>query len=196
MITAAGALLFSTGGAFAYFLSEATGSGNTHVTTAAAPSTTALSITAAPSLEGGTGDNGLTTTGLLPSASETNGNWQIAVWAARNSSVSYGVRVSHIAVSVATDGSGNVLNAANNDAPVVGCLASWFQLGGHFPTGTVWTDDNPGTSGTNTMTSLIVPIIVPASSVTYIGTDVWLQDSGTDQSACEGVSPEITLTVS
>ncbi len=33
---------------------------------------------------------------------------------------------SSVTATVNTDGSGNVLDASNADAPVVGCLASWF----------------------------------------------------------------------
>ena len=39
-----------------------------------------------------------------------------------------------VTATVATDGTGNVLDASNNNAPVAGCLAAWFSADPGTPT--------------------------------------------------------------
>jgi archaellum component FlaG (FlaF/FlaG flagellin family) len=82
--------------------------------------------------------------------------------------------LSAVAASVANDGSGNVTSSG---AAVTGCLAAWFAA-------------SPGT--------LSAPVDLAASGQagdSYSGTvTVTMSDSGTNQDACEGQTPDITVT--
>jgi hypothetical protein len=77
--------------------------------------------------------------------------------------------------SVANDGSGNVTTGLSN-TPVVGCLATWYSL-------------TPGTVSPANATT-IAPAGTATDSVTVI-----LTNASVSQNACQGVTPNITLTV-
>jgi hypothetical protein len=81
-------------------------------------------------------------------------------------------RVSSIAATLTTDTAGGVYNTSSS-AFVDGCQASWFSVSNH-----------PGTLPDNL-----------AGGATHSGSaDVVLNDSGTNQNPCQGVTPQLTVT--
>ena len=82
---------------------------------------------------------------------------------------------STVAATVNADSSGNVVDATTKN-PVVGCLASYFTADAGVTTPAAGTSIAKNGTATGTVT-------------------VTMTDSGTNQDACEGVSPEITVTV-
>jgi hypothetical protein len=83
--------------------------------------------------------------------------------------------VTNIAAAVPADASGNAKTAAG--ASITGCLASWF-------TATVDT-------GNAALPSNLAP------GGTYTGKiDLTMQDSGTNQNACQNAAPAVTITAS
>jgi hypothetical protein len=81
-----------------------------------------------------------------------------------------------VTAAVATDGSGNVLDANNAGAPVVGCQAAWFNADAGVTSPLAGTSIPKNGNATGTVT-------------------VTMTDSGTNQDACENVDPQITVTV-
>src|ERR1700734_2656921 len=93
-------VLLMAGTAAAYFLSEGSGTGTTHITNGAAPTAQPLTITDANPVEVGGGP----LVGLIPETAATPGNIQAGVWAVSNPS-QFAARVAHISVSMAHDSS-------------------------------------------------------------------------------------------
>jgi hypothetical protein len=81
---------------------------------------------------------------------------------------------STVTAAVATDGSGNVTSGGT---AVPGCLATWFTATAGTPAPVAGTSIAASGTGTDTVT-------------------VTMSDSGTNQDACESVTPDITLSVS
>jgi hypothetical protein len=83
--------------------------------------------------------------------------------------------VATIAAALMKDGSGNAETASGT--PITGCLASWF-------TATV-------DAGNPALPSNLAP------AGTYTGKiDLTMQDSGTNQNACQNAAPAVTITAS
>jgi hypothetical protein len=182
-----GVLLFA-GVAAAVFFGEGTGTGPASNPTTGTAAPVTLTVTAGTTIEMSGTLAGLTpTVGTTPVAT----NEQIV---SANVSTPGTTHVSTVVATVSTDGSGNVLNAANADAPVVGCLAAWFivntqtsVLPGQAPstlTPTLFTGYGNG----QTLTG----------AVNTAASTIWLKDltGTTNQSACEGISPAVTIAVS
>jgi hypothetical protein len=180
-----------SGIAAAFFLGEGTGTGTTSVPSGT-PSTIPITVTAQPTLEVSGSLTGLTpwtTNTNTPSATdEVFALWQL--------DTSTQARIGSLTASVVTGTGANSTYVVNQNTglPATGCLASWYQVG--IP------GLNPdGASTFATANDVTLPYMLPQTandggSDTYsVGATVWLKDSGTDQSACEGVSPEIKLVV-
>ncbi len=83
--------------------------------------------------------------------------------------------VTNVTVSIPAEGNGDAKTAAGAD--IVGCLASWF-------------------TATVDATDPSLPADVAAGG-TYAGKiDLTMQDSGTNQNACQNAAPSVTVTVS
>jgi hypothetical protein len=76
--------------------------------------------------------------------------------------------LSSTSATVADDGSGNI---KEHGSPVSGCLASWFTAADHSP----------------------APANVAAGSSVNGSVDVTMTDTGGDQNACQGHTPDITV---
>ncbi|HZU73851.1 MAG TPA: hypothetical protein VE990_13865 [Acidimicrobiales bacterium] len=98
-------------------------------------------------------------------------------------SVSYGVKnvgggtqkLTSVVVSVTANSSGYVLDTASGNAAVTGCLASWFSV------------DNTGAPTAQEVT---------AGSVVTGTAAVTMTDVNASQDSCQGVSPQVTISVS
>ena len=90
-------------------------------------------------------------------------------------------QLSAITAAMATDASGNVLDTSNANAPVPGCLASWFTV-------------------TVNNAALPVPVYpVPNNGYDNSGTlnvTVSELNPAVNQNVCEGTSPEVLVTAS
>lgn len=83
--------------------------------------------------------------------------------------------VANIAAAVAADASGNAKTAAG--ASITGCLASWF------------------TAAVDPANPALPSNLAPGG--TYTGKiDLTMQDSGTNQNACQNAAPAVTITAS
>jgi hypothetical protein len=79
--------------------------------------------------------------------------------------------LSSITAALTADGAGDVFNTTTS-ATAVGCKAAWFTVTNH-----------PGTLPDDL-----------AGGATHDGSaDITMQDSGTNQDACQGVTPQITI---
>lgn len=181
---------FATGGAalaiaaasFAYFLAQGSGSGTSHGNTGGAPAV-ALTITSEPPICATTSSP--PDCPLTPSANPAQtGNEEEVVWQVSAPSTA---NITGATASVVQDASGNVVNASTG-AGVPGCSASWFQVG------TTFFDVSAPPAETNEGQQTF-PYMIPQGT-SYLSTTFGLVDSGTDQSACENISPEVTLSMS
>jgi hypothetical protein len=139
---------------YAYFTGEGTGTGSAEVGTASPWDVTDIT-TAGPA--------------LLP-----NSGTQTVSYTITNASDGQ-QSLNAVEVTLADDG-GNVLNSEAEDAPVEGCLVSWFVV------------DNTGAPTTPAS-------LAGGASVTGSAT-VTMSDPGVNQNACQGVSPQIIVTAS
>ena len=147
-------IVVSASAAFAYFTSTGSGTGSASVGQAAN-----WKVTVAKS-------NGKE----VPGSGSSTASYTITNQGKGNQAVTT------VTATVATDGSGNVLDASNNDAPVAGCLAAWVTA-------------DPGNT-----TPAAGQSILPNGTATGTVT-VTMTDETVNQDACEGVSPQITVTV-
>jgi hypothetical protein len=190
-LAAIGALLLVGGSAAAYYLSHGAGTGTSHGVDGAA---TTIPVTVTD--EGSIGGLGSTQTpaGLVPTTSfdaggDTSGaSGQTVVFSLTAPS---SANVDTITVAPKVDGSGNIYNQATG-SPAVGCLGSWFNLS--TDAGVVGVSGSPGNFHTS---GNVLGLPIPITSIpSYSGEPVFLQDNGSDQSACENVEPEFTMTAS
>jgi hypothetical protein len=87
-------------------------------------------------------------------------------------------KLTSIVATMATDGSGNVLDASSSDAPVPGCLASWFTL---------------AIQDTN---NLPATIAAGATDTEASSISITESDPNVNQDACIGTSPELIVSAS
>jgi hypothetical protein len=144
-------------GAYAYFTSTGSGTGSVSVGHSSAFSITNQSTSG--------GD-------LLPGSGTDTVTWTVHNASSGNQQLSSTTAV------VADDGSGNVLDANNADAPVVGCLASWFSV-------------------SQTTTGLGSPVDLAGNADFTTGSaTVSLTDASANQDPCQGVAPVINISAS
>jgi hypothetical protein len=178
-VAAGMALLLMGGVAGAVFLSQATPThGTSHVTTQSGGATVPVTIT----------DDGVeSTSGGPATALSPGGSTELAVFKLTTTGSAV-ADVSTISFSIPSDGNGNVLDTANGNAPVPGCLASYFQLSSGNTDFLAAGLGQPPTGPAN------VPFSVNSAGV-LVGEGVTMPANAADQSACEGISPEIQLSV-
>jgi hypothetical protein len=160
------AALAVTGAAVAYF----TGGSGTVTGSGTVGSASALGITTGTPTWSGT------LTSLYPEAVGATNDTELIPFTVTNNGNGHQA-VTTIAATLLKDSSNpaNVETAAGT--PITGCLASWF-------TATV-------DSGNPALPSTLAP------GGTYVGKlDLPMQDSGTNQNACQGVAPAVTITAS
>jgi hypothetical protein len=181
----AGALAFG-GVAAAYFVAEGSGSGSSHVTTQSTGSSVPVTVTSM-------GPNGAALLGtaygsLTPNAGgaaltgcgcEQDAEWNIAT-AGPNANVAT------LTATVVVGTGGVVENQAAGNALVPGCLASWFVVG----PATLYDGSLQGSN------VVALPTTISAAANQNVGAPVYLLDSGTNQDACGGISPLLSLSVS
>jgi hypothetical protein len=187
------ALLLAGGAAFAIFTSEGAGTGPASNPTTGTAAPTALTVTST----GKTVEASGSLTSLQPTVGApvaTNEQVVSAQVVAPNAAL-----VSHVVATVATDGSGNVLNTLNADAPVPGCLAAWYVVNtqvafaaGESTSGWTTAAFNATDSGTE------LPATLVASGPNIAASTIYLSDptGSTNQNACEGISPLVNIAVS
>jgi hypothetical protein len=153
------------GAAFAYFTSTGTGTGNASVGSAADWDVTA-------STPVGT---------IYPAASQAAGTSSVITFTIKNAGsgnqalTSASLTTTHATVDSGTGG--DIVTGALPGTAVTGCLASWFDTVLGAPSVAYGTDIAPGATETITVT-------------------VWMPDlTTTNQSSCEGASPDVTLNV-
>jgi len=193
----------ASGVAAAFYIAEGSGTGTTNVPTANSPSSTTLVIASIPALAAEASNGGkLSPTTDAGIKTGSCGCIEMAGWSVTANNAN--AQVSTLTASVASSG-GNVENSANGNAPVPGCLASWFELG--IPSGDTWSGGQwPGLSTTlfpaqlpasaHPTGALTLPTTLTQGVAYYAYVPVVLVDSGTSQNACANVSPLITLTAS
>jgi hypothetical protein len=155
-LTAIAALALAAG-AYAYFSSNGSGTGHATVGTS-----TAFTVT--PSAYAGTiyPDNGASSATFSFKVTNPGSGTQ---------------NLNTTTASIAADGSGNVLNAANADAPVANCSASWFHA-------SVTQQPSLGE-------------LAPGATTANAGSvKVTMDDVNSSQDACKGVQPEVTVSAS
>ena len=154
-VAVAVAVVLMGGAAYAFFTSTGAGTGGATVGTASPWLVSNVGATGGPLLPG-SGVQAVTYT-------VTNGS-------------DGRQQLNSVAASVAADANGNVLDTANSNAPVPGCLAAWFAV------------DNAGAPTTPA-------VLAGGGSVTGTA-NVTMTDSGTNQNSCQSISPELSITVS
>lgn len=97
---------------------------------------------------------------------------KIPFTATNNSSGHQGV--TSLTYTIANDGSGNVVTGVSN-TPVTGCLSSWFSASGD--------SSNPS-----------LPDDLAGGGAYSGEVDVTMSDVGSSQDACQGVTPNVTVT--
>jgi hypothetical protein len=148
-------VVVSASAAFAYFTSTGSGTGSASVGQAGNWTVTV---------------NNDTTGKLLPGSGNEKVGYTITNPNKGNQSFTT------VTATVSTDGSGNVLDANNGNAPVLGCLATWFTA-------------DAG------VTSPVAGTSIAKNGTATGAVTVTMLDEPTNQDACEGVSPQITVTV-
>lgn len=168
--------LLAASGAAAYYILEGVGNGNTGLSTGT-PATVPVTVGSLPATENGGG-----ALLMLPESSLMNGASETAWWSLTDSTAS---TITNFVPTIVTSG-GDVVNQSTG-LPVANCLASWFQLA---PFVQVY---NPPDL-TDVLPS---PMTLSPSDPLDAAEVVWLQNVvGTNQGACEGISPEVNLAVS
>jgi len=165
------ALVGSTAiGAFAFF--AATGTTTTHVTTGGAPTTWSFSNVSECATSC---DSGSPATGgaITPGVNSDEIDFQVDNTAPSTETLR------NITASATTDAQGGIFDVKSS-AFVDTCLASWF------------------TAAFETTTPGYLPLSVPSNTVTAAGNMYLLvsmpANTSVDQSACENLEPQITLT--
>jgi hypothetical protein len=183
-------VLMVGGSAFGYFMNTlASSTGTSHITTGTGTPISATVSPDQPPIEDGGGAL-IPMTPTLPSVISSVGCANVCQYALFSISAPSPVVVNHITWSVAADGSGNVLNTANGNAPAVGCLASWYVA-------PFTSSDSDTFSGSPLAPSQpFQPGFTLTSTTQFVGTPWYLEDNGGNQDACESVSPQIVLTIS
>jgi hypothetical protein len=153
VVLAAVAALAVAGGAFAYFTSTGSGTGNATVGTAS-------NWTVAQTSTSGT---------MYPGTSTSTINYTVTNPGTGNQELAG----TTTAVAVATDGSGDIVTGATS-TPVAGCLASWFS-----------------TNNTSPAAKDLAPNASTTGSVV-----VSMTDAAASQNACQGATPNITISAS
>jgi hypothetical protein len=160
VVGAVAAVVLVGGSAYAYFTSSSTGTAATTVGSASSWLITGSGGTGSPSASAGAMYPGVGTLTVS--------------YAAKNPTGGGTQHLNSAAVTVSNDGSGNILDTNNSNAPKVGCLASWFTVnnGGAAPAADV----------------------APGSSVDGSAT-VSMTNAAVSQDSCQGVKPQVTITV-
>ena len=148
------ALVLGSGGvAFAYFTSAGSGNGSATV--------------------GTVGGTDLAITSSAPAGSIYPGAAPVGFTIAAQNMGSADEHVNDITITVASDGSGNALDASG--VPIVGCLASWFAVG--------------------------APVVVdatlsPGAYSSAFDTTIGLTELAIDQDPCQGVTVKLIFATS
>jgi len=168
-VAAAATVVAVVGGAmaaYAYFTASGSANGSAGVGTSTAWSVTGFNGSGLPS-----------STGLLyPGAGSAALTYRIT-----NPSSGHQA-VTSVTVSIAADGSGNVLDNATGNA-VSGCLASWFSGG---------SSTFKASDGTTTVT---LPVDLAGADFITGSTSVTMSNASASQDACKLASPRLTVTV-
>jgi len=162
-VAAAVAAIAITGGgmaAYAYFTDTGSGNGSAGVGTATNWSVTNL-------VSSGT---------LYPGAGSATLTYKIT-----NAGTGH-QKINAVTVSVAADGSGNVLDSTSGN-PVSGCLASWFSVG-----------SSSFTDSGNAATT--IPKDLAGADFVNGSTSTTMTNAAVSQDACKLASPRLTVSVS
>jgi hypothetical protein len=147
-------LVLGGGGvAFAYFTSAGSGSGSAAIGTVSGSDIVITESNPAGDIYPGSGPVGFTV-----QAQDTGSGDE---------------RVNDVSITVASDSSGNALDAAG--VPIIGCLATWFSV------------SSPVT---------IDATLSPGSNSASVDTTIGLTEDGIDQDACQGARVKLIFATS
>jgi hypothetical protein len=138
--------------------------------TGTAATTVGTASTWAVTGSGGTGSPAATGGPMYPGVGTMT-----VTYAAKNPAGGGTQHLNAAAVTVSADGSGNVLDTNAANAPKVGCLASWFTVG------------NGGAPA---------PVDVASGSSVDGSATVQMTNAAVSQDLCQGVKPQVTISVS